>query len=558
MLHIKDLTYRIAGRVLFEDVNAHLPRGHHVGLVGRNGTGKSTLFKLILKEVQADQGSVLVQKGARVGIVAQEVPVGTQTPLEFVLEGDQERHQLLQELEASGDPMRLADVHHRLNEIDAYSAPARAAKILVGLGFSEPEQHQPLSSYSGGWRMRVALAAALFSEPDLLLLDEPTNHLDLESVAWLEGFLKSYPHTLVIISHDRHVLNNVVDRIYHLHDKKISLYMGNYDFYEKTRREQMLIQQAAQTKQQAARSHIQSFVDRFRAKASKARQVQSRIKMLERFEPLSMLRDDPALRLKFPQAEDLAPPLMTLNKVSAGYEDKVILKDLNQRIDQEDRIALLGSNGNGKSTFAKLVAGAISPLSGELYRSEKLNVAYFHQHQIEALHVKETAFQHLSPLMKDSRPDQVRARLGQFGFAQEKADVMVEKLSGGEKARLNFALISAKKPQLLILDEPTNHLDVETRDALVVAINDFAGAVILITHDWHLLELTVDRLWLVANQKVEPFDGDLEDYRRFILGGKADKGSQKAPSLSRADEIKAKKQAKKSKNKDSGSNNKKK
>ena len=508
MLHIQDLTYRIGGRVLLQGASAHLPKGHKGGLVGRNGIGKSTLFNLILGVIQPDGGSVHVQKGARIGIVSQEIPASDQTPVEFVLDADTERKELLELVETESDPMKAADYYVRLGEIDAYSAPAEAAKILLGLGFPEEDQHRPLHSFSGGWRMRVALAAALFSKPDLLLLDEPTNHLDLESVVWFEKFLKAYQQTVLIISHDRDLLNNVADRIYHVHNQ-----------------EELAVQHAASAKQEAAKKHLGKFIDRFRFKSSKARQVQSKIKMLERFDPITIIQDDPVYNLDFPAPTELKPPLMTLEKVVAGYGEKVILRNLNQRLDQDDRIALLGANGNGKSTFAKLLSGVIDPLKGTVIKSDKVRVGYYHQHQVEALQLDESPFDHLMPLMPGSRPDQVRARLGQFGFSQEKANMAVGKMSGGEKARLNFALVSALKPHILILDEPTNHLDMESRERLIMAINAYEGAVILITHDWHLLELTADRLWIVGDSTVKPYPDDLHEYRRFVLSG----GKEKIP-----------------------------
>lgn len=548
MLHIKNITYRIAGRELFEEASFHLPKGHCGGLVGRNGTGKTTLFRLITGEIHPDLGEISIPSGARVGMVAQEMPETHKTPLEFVLDANPELKELNHILAAETDAMKVAEAHVRMSEIDAYSAPAKASKILVGLGFSDEMQSKPLSSFSGGWRMRVNLAAALFSEPDLLLLDEPTNHLDFESVAWLEGFLKSYPQTILMISHDRHVLNNVVNRIYHLSHKKFTLYAGNYDFYEKTRREKMALQAAASVKQQAQKAHIEKFVKRFQQNASKARQVQSRIKRLEKFEPISILKDDPTVRLVFPDPENLAPPLITLDKVSAGYGDKVILKNLNQRIDPEDRIALLGANGNGKSTFAKLLSSVLAPLQGSIHASPKLTVGYFHQHQIDTLHLEESPFNHLKPLLKNLPDDRIRARLGQFGFTKDKADIAVKKLSGGEKARLNFAIVSCYNPHILILDEPTNHLDMDTRDSLVFAINEYKGAVILITHDWSLLELTADTFWIVKDHQVQPFDGDLRDYQRQVLGsGAFEKISKEQASSSRAAEIKAKKASKKKK-----------
>lgn len=522
MLTIKNMTYRVAGRTLMEGVNAVLSKGQHAGLVGRNGTGKSTLFKLILGEAHSDQGDVEVQKGAIVGMVAQEIHPGDDTPHSFVLKSSPSYESLIKQIEEEQDQDILAELLERLTQADTYAAPARASKILYGLGFDEEAQHKPLKSYSGGWRMRVALASVLFQEPDLLLLDEPTNHLDFEATIWLEEYLKSYPRTILMISHDRHMLNQVVDRIFHLDQLKLNLYVGDYDFYEKTRKERLLTQAAERAKQDERRAHIQQFVDRFRYKASKARQVQSRVKMLEKFDPLVESKDAPSIVLEFPEPDTLPPPLMTLEKVSTGYEDKIVLKNLNQRIDFEDRIALLGQNGNGKSTFAKLLAGDLQPLSGEIHRSQKLRVGFFHQHQIESLHPNETAFDHMAHILPNMRPDQIRARLGRFGFSQQKADVLVSKLSGGEKARLNFAMISATSPQLLILDEPTNHLDVETRESLVMAINVFPGAVILITHDWHLLELTADRLWLVANNTVSRFEGDLDDYKAFLTSGEKD------------------------------------
>lgn len=532
MLHIKNLTYRIAGRTLISEASAHLPKGHRAAIVGRNGVGKTSLFKLILGQAQPDGGEIQLQKEARLGIVAQEIEETEVSVLDFVLQSHKERTALLTEAETVTDPDRIAAVFARLEDIDAYEAPSKASKILAGLGFTEEAQAQPISQYSGGWRMRIALAAALFLEPDLLLLDEPTNHLDLEAAAWLEGFLKRYPRTLLMISHDRHFLNAVVNRVYHLDQKTLTFYNGNFDFFEKTRRERLAGIEAERKKQEAQAAHMQSFIDRFRAKSSKARQVQSRLKMLERFQPLTTTEEDPLISLNFPDPEPLAPPLITLDQVSAGYGDKIVLKGLNQRLDAEDRIALLGANGNGKSTFAKLLAGLIDPLSGERHASNRLRVGYYHQHQLEALHPHETAYEHMAVLMKGAIESKVRARLGRFGFSKEKSDVAVQKLSGGEKARLNFALISYAEPQIIILDEPTNHLDLETRESLIFAINAFQGAVILITHDWHLLEMTADRLWLVEGGRVSRFEGTLEEYRQYVLKGGtiADKSSSKKVS----------------------------
>jgi len=518
MLHINDLTFRIGGRLLFQGATARVPAGHRVGLVGRNGSGKSTLLKLILGELHPEGGSVTVRPGARIGIVAQEAPGGPQSLLDFVLDADLERARLLARAETEADPHQIGEIHTRLADISAHTAPMRAAIILSGLGFDEAAQRRPLADFSGGWRMRVALAAALFAEPDLLLLDEPSNHLDLEATIWLEGFLQSYPRTFLLVSHDRDVLNSAVTHILHLDQGKLTLYTGGYDGFERLRREKLTRQAQMQSKQEAQRRHLQAFVDRFRAKASKARQAQSRMKMLARMEPIASALEDPSISFQFPKPEPLSPPLIVLDDVTAGYEPgKPVLRGLDLRIDMDDRIALLGANGNGKSTLAKLLSGRLKPLTGKQRQSGKLTVGYFAQHQADELKAEETAYQHMRTLMATAPEPKVRARLGQFGFAQSKADVKVANLSGGEKARLLFALMSYAAPQLMILDEPTNHLDVDAREALVQAINDYDGAVILISHDRHLLELTADRLWLVEGGKVQPFEGDLDDYRKLLL-----------------------------------------
>ena len=529
MLSISNVTYRVAGRVLLENATASISAGHRVGLVGRNGAGKSTLFGLILNELQPDQGDIEIQRGVRIGVVAQEAPGGPMTPQDVVLDADLERAALLREADTSDDGERLAEVHMRLVDIDAHTAPMRAAEILAGLGFTEEMQQQPMSSFSGGWRMRVALAAALFAQPELLMLDEPTNHLDLEATVWLEAYLQKYPHTLLVISHDRQILNACVDHILHLDNKQLTFYTGNYDWFEKMRAERMAQSKAEASKVDAKRKHLQSFVDRFKAKASKARQAQSRMKMLEKLGSVSVMRDDPTVSFDFPEPAELSPPLLSFDKVSVGYSPgKPVLRDIDVRIDPEDRIALLGSNGNGKSTFAKLVAGRLQPMEGHHHRSGKLFTGFFAQHQIEDMDANATPFSLMAELMPGGREPQVRARLGRFGFGQEKANTQVKSLSGGERARLNFALITHNAPPLLIFDEPTNHLDIESREALAVAINEYKGAVILISHDWHLLELTADQLWLVGDGKVKPFDGDLEDYRKLMLG-KSGSGNTKIP-----------------------------
>jgi ATP-binding cassette, subfamily F, member 3 len=516
MLTISSLIFRIGGRALFDGASAQIPDGHRVGLVGRNGAGKSTLLGLILGELQPDGGSIELNRGVRIGIVAQEAPGGPQTPVEVVLAADTERAALLEEAEIAHDPDRIGEIHARLGDIDAHAAPARAAQILAGLGFDDSMQQRPMSDFSGGWRMRVALAAVLFAEPDLLLLDEPTNHLDLEATLWLEAYLKNYPRTLLLVSHDRQILNSSVDHILHLDQRVLTYYTGGYDDFERLRAEKIAQSRALTAKQEERRKHLQSFVDRFRAKASKARQAQSRMKMIERLAPVAILQEDPSVVFNFPSPVELSPPLIALDGVSVGYEPgKPILKGLDLRIDPDDRIALLGANGNGKSTFAKLIAGRLDPMAGRQHRSNKLRSGFFAQHQIEDMTPDGTAFSHLAALLPQAREMEIRNRLGRFGFSGDKAFVKVKDLSGGERARLNFALITFDAPPMLILDEPTNHLDIDSREALAEAI--------LISHDWHLLELTADRLWLVGGGKVQPFEGDLEDYRKLMLSQRGQK-----------------------------------
>jgi len=544
MLHVNDLVFRYGGRVLFDAASVHVAAGQRVGLVGRNGAGKSTLLKLILNELHPDGGEVTVRPRARVGRLAQEAPEGEACLIDCVLAADTERTELLAETEHSTDPHRLADAHERLSTIDAHTAPARAASILAGLGFDAEAQARPVSSFSGGWRMRVALAAALFARPDLLLLDEPTNHLDLEATLWLQSHLTVYPGTLVIISHDRELLNEVPQRIIHLDNGKLVAYGGNYDNFEKTRREKLELASKAQSKQLEQRKKLQAFIDRFRAKATKAAQAQSRVKMLERLGPVVSVIEDRATVFDFPDPEQLPPPVISVENATAGYGDKVILADLKFRIDMEDRIALLGANGNGKSTLAKLLAGRMQPLSGRLVRPAKLKVGYFAQHQTDELSLARTAYDHMAEVMKDAAPSKVRAQLGRFGFEQERANVKVENLSGGEKSRLLLALMSRDAPHMMILDEPTNHLDIDSREALVAALNAYEGAVILISHDPHLVELVADRLWLVGDGKVADFDGDLADYRRLLLDRardtrRADRDGDRGNGSSRKDERRA-------------------
>jgi ATP-binding cassette, subfamily F, member 3 len=518
MLHLNDVTLRIGGRLLLEGASVHLPAGQRIGLVGANGSGKTSLLRLILGELSPDAGEVRLRRNARVGWVAQEAPGGERTPRDAVLDADRERAALLHAAETASDPGAIAEAQTRLADIGAHAAPARASAILAGLGFDEAAQQQPLASFSGGWRMRVALAAALFAEPDLLLLDEPTNHLDLEASLWLEDYLRRYPKTLLLVSHDRDLLNRVPERIVHLDQRKLASYPGGYDAFERIRREKLVLQAKERARIEARRRHMQAFVDRFRYKASKARQAQSRLKAIAKLAPIPEVIEAPHVVLRFPQPKLPAPPLITLERTAAGYGDHVVLDRLDLRLDPDDRIALLGANGNGKSTFAKLLAGELAPLRGEVIRAPKLQVGYFAQHQIEALRPEDSALQHLARLLPDEREERLRTRLGGFGLTQDKADLPARVLSGGEKARLTFALISAEAPQFLVLDEPTNHLDIDSREALVEAINGFAGAVLLISHDPHLIELTADQLWLVDGGRVRPYDGDLDDYRRALLG----------------------------------------
>jgi ATP-binding cassette, subfamily F, member 3 len=519
MLTLSGVTYRIAGRALLDEASAQIADGNKVGLVGRNGVGKSTLLDLIRAALQPDAGTIELPRGHRIGFLAQEAPSGEGTPLATVLAADGERASLLAERDTEAEPLRAAEIETRLVEIDAHSASSRAARILAGLGLDEAIQGGPVGNLSGGWRMRVALAALLFAEPDLLLPDEPTNHLDLEAALWLERFLRNYRRTLILVSHDRRFLDAVTTVTLHLERGKLSAYSGGFDAYLRAHTEAARRLEALARHQANERQRMQAFVDRFRYKASKARQAQSRLKALARLEPIVLAAEEPPARISFPDPPRLNPPLIALDRVAVGYvPGKPVLSRLDLRLDPDDRIALLGANGNGKTTLARLLAGRLPPTAGQVTRSPKLACGFFAQHQIEEMRPDASSFDHLSTLMRDAPPEAVRARLGRFGFGQEKAFVRVADLSGGERARLNLALVTHEAPALLILDEPTNHLDIEAREALVQAINDFPGAVVLVSHDWHLLELVADRLWLVADGTVQPFEGDLDDYERQVLG----------------------------------------
>ena len=517
MLHVNDLIYRVAGRPLFDGATIAVNKGERVGLIGRNGSGKTTLLRLIAGELHADGGSISLPRNQRIGRIAQEAPSGPDSLVDTVLAADQERTYLLAETKSCTDPHRIAEIHERLVTIGADSAPARVARILAGLGFDEATQGRPCAELSGGWRMRVALAALLFAAPDLLLLDEPTNHLDLEATLWLGGFLKSYPGTLILVSHDRDLLNRVPRKIAHVDDGKLVLYSGNYDRFERTRTERMERQSAMRTRQLAQRRHIQAFIDRFRYKASKARQAQSRIKALARMESIASAVDQQTVTFTFPTPDTLSPPLLTLDGASAGYQAETpVLCGLNLRIDPDDRIALLGSNGNGKSTFMRLIAGRLTPQGGRVVKSRKLRIGYFAQDQAEELDLEATPLQLMARALPLEPEPRLRSQLARFGFSFGHAETQTGNLSGGEKARLLFALMTREAPQILLLDEPTNHLDVDAREALVQAVNAFEGAVVLVSHDSHLIDLTADRLWLVAEGTVAPFDGDLEDYRSLV------------------------------------------
>jgi ATP-binding cassette subfamily F protein 3 len=517
MLHMNELTYRIAGRVLIDRATVAVSAGQKVALVGRNGSGKTTLLKLIAGELQPDGGAISVPPRWRIGRVAQDAPAGPEALIDIVLAADTERTQLLRTAEMATDPHEIAETHERLAQIQAHAAPARAAAILAGLGFDAAAQARPASDFSGGWRMRVALAAILFAEPDLLLLDEPTNHLDLEATLWLESYLKTYPRTVLLVSHDRDLLNAVPDRVIHIDRGKLISYSGNYDSFERVRRERLKNTVAVAAKQAEQRRHMQAFIDRFRYKASKARQAQSRIKALARMEPVAPVIEEASIEFRFPDPEPLSPPILTLDSVTAGYGERPVLSRLDLRIDMDDRIALLGANGNGKSTLVRLIAGRLKPMAGTLRRSPKLRIGYFAQHQAEELNLAATPLQHMQELEPLATDEKLRAHLGRFGFSGRKALTQVGALSGGEKARLLFALMSRTAPHLLLLDEPTNHLDMDSREALVEALNAYEGAVILISHDPHLIELTADRLWRVAEGTCHSFEGDLDDYRRLLL-----------------------------------------
>jgi ATP-binding cassette subfamily F protein 3 len=526
---------------LIDNATAALPTGARVGLVGRNGAGKTTLFRIIAGDLSPESGSISVPRGARLGRVEQEAPGGEETLVDFVLAADRERAALMREAESAVEPERIAEIQTRLVDIEAHAAPARAARILSGLGFDEAAQNRTLTEFSGGWRMRVALAAVLFSQPDLLLLDEPTNYLDLEGVLWLVDYLKTCPATILVISHDRDLLDDVADQILHLENAKLTLWSGGYSSFERQRRELQTLQGKALKKQEERRKHLQSFVDRFRASATKATQAQSRLKMLARMEPVTAIVDAAVQPFKWPPiARRLSPPIVAMEKVSAGYGERVVLSRLDLTLSNDDRVGLLGANGNGKSTFAKLIGGRLAPMSGKMTRANKLDVGFFAQHQVDDLDPEGTPYSHVAERMRGQPEAKIRGRTAVIGFSASRADTRIGQLSGGEKARLLMGLATFEGPQLLILDEPTNHLDIDSRAELIEAINDYEGACILVSHDRRLLESCVERLWLVANGAVRPFDGDIADYNRFVLGQGAPAPGVKrsSPAPTRAEPLK--------------------
>ena len=550
MLDINNITYRIAGRALFEQASLSIPAGHHVGLVGPNGTGKSTLFKLIADELQLDGGDISMMSNTQMGMVRQDIPDDDTPLIDVVLAADTERASLFAELETDIDVERMSDIYMRLADINAYEAPSQAAIILSGLGFSTEQQSQPISDFSGGWKMRVALAAALFRKPNLLLLDEPTNHLDFEAIVWLETYLQNYEHTFIIISHDRETLNKVVTHIAHLDQLKLTLYTGNYDQFENAHAQKRLGHQALFDKQQAHKKKMMEFVDRFGAKASKAKQAQSRLRAIERMDMVDALIAERSTSFKFPQPEQISSPIITMDDVDVGYEaGKPILRKINIGLAGDDRVALLGANGNGKSTLVKLISDNLSAMTGQVTRNSKLRIGYFAQHQSDELDDETTPYEAMRKAIGDIAEAKCRALLGKFGFDKGKSDTQIRKLSGGEKARLLFCIMSHDAPHIMLLDEPTNHLDIDARQALIEALNGYEGCVILVSHDPHLVEAVAERLYLVRDAGVAPYEGDLDTYRGLIMDQRREerararksKKTQKAKPAAKTDTAKAEK-----------------
>ena len=520
MLQISNISFSIQGVPLFKEASAVIPKGHKVGIVGRNGTGKTTLFKLIKKSISLDSGTIETPNYFRIGSVEQEAPASDTSVIQTVLNADSERAKLLKDVTIYTDVQRLTDIYNRLDDIGAYSAEARAASILAGLGFNNDVQQRPCNEFSGGWRMRIALGAVLFSKPDLLLLDEPTNYLDLEGAYWLEKFLSKFQNTTLIISHDRALLNKSVNGILHLFNQKLTYFSGNYDQFTLEKRTKLLQQQSLKKKQEMQRLRIQSFVDRFRAKASKAKQAQSRIKLLEKMRPMNAITDNTINKFSFPTPEELPTPLVIIDKGRVGYNEKAVLKQLSLRIDIDDRIALLGANGEGKSTLSKLIANRLTLMSGEYFATSKLRIGYFAQHQLDELSIGESAYTHILRLKDNVSETKLRNQLASAGFNNDIIDLPIEHLSGGQRARLLLLIATIDAPHILILDEPTNHLDIESREALILALNEYRGAVILVSHDSYLVETVADKFWLVNNGEVNDFVGDMRDYKDYISSAK--------------------------------------
>lgn len=520
MISLRNVTLRRGPSILLEEVNWTIYPQQRIGLIGSNGSGKTSLFALILGKLAADKGDVNINRQIKFAHVAQETPAYSKSALDYVLDGDEELRQLeteLQVAENAHDGLRIGELHEKLSIIDAYTAPARAAQLLAGLGFSQEEQQKSVSDFSGGWRVRLNLAKALMCRSDVLLLDEPTNHLDLDAVLWLEQWILKYPGTLLLISHDRDFLDQTVNLIAHISHQKLQVYTGNYSTFEKTRAAELLLQQAAYEKQQKHIAHMQSFVDRFKAKASKARQAQSRLKAIERMDLVCAVQTESAFQFSFQPPLQCPTPLLQLHKAKVAYGDKVVLTDLTFSITPKERIAILGPNGAGKSSFIKLLAGELLPANGVREVSSGLKIGYFAQHQVDHLHLQDTPLQHLRRLAERTPETDLRKFLGSFGFTGDDVNDPVQRFSGGEKSRLALALIVWQRPNLLLLDEPTNHLDLEMRNALSIALQEYEGAMILVSHDRFLVRTTTDQLLLVANGKLQNFDGDLNDYQKWLM-----------------------------------------